>query len=116
MAWWLWPIVIYAAFVGLVGLCFVLGLIWPSPGPYMPDPWQGTPPLFVFGGHDLSIYDSLGLIEAGLEDVDVEDSVYEAFDSIGRVIRLKATGVVGSKGFVDIGKTYVDTGAMADLG
>ena len=66
-------------------------------------------PFLVFDGLDLSIYESLGSIEGELEGVDVEDGVYEAFDSIGRVVRLKATGVKRGKFTVDIGKTHVDT-------
>lgn len=66
-----------------------------------------TPPFFVFEGHDLSIFDSLDSIEGGLEGVDVEDSIFEAFDAIGRVVRLEATGAKRGKFIVDIGETHV---------
>lgn len=68
-----------------------------------------TPPFFVFDGLDLSIYDSLDSIEVDLEGVDVEAGIYEAFDAIGRVVRLKATGVKRGKFIIDIGETHVDT-------
>lgn len=68
-----------------------------------------TPPFLVFEGHDLSIYDSLDWIETDLEGVDVEDGIYEAFDSSGRVIRFKATGVKRGKFTVEIGETHVDS-------
>ena len=75
-----------------------------------------SPPFFVFEGLDLSIYDSLNEIEANLEGVDVEDGVYEAFDSMGRVIDLKATAVERGKFTVDIGKTHVETVAATPTG
>jgi hypothetical protein len=75
-----------------------------------------SPPFFVFEGLDLSIYDSLNEIEANLEGVDVEGGLYEAFDSMGRVIGLKATGVKRGKFTVDIGKTHVETIAATSAG
>ncbi len=68
-----------------------------------------SPPFFVFEGLDLSIYDTLESIEENLEGVDVKDGIYQTFDSIGRVIHLKATGVKQGRFFIDIGKTHVDT-------
>ena len=73
---------------------------------------EGAPPFFVFEeGHDLTIYDSLSQIEVGLEGIDVEDGVYEAYDSKGRAISLTAKGVKKRKLFwnieiVDIGETH----------
>lgn len=68
-----------------------------------------APPFLVFEGLDLSIYDTLDSIEADLEGVDVEDGIYEVFDSIGRAISLKATGVKRDRFTVDIGETHVDS-------
>ena len=52
-----------------------------------------SPPIFVFEGLDLSIYDSIDSMRRGLEGVDVDDGIYEAFDSVGCLLRLSASGV-----------------------
>jgi len=66
----------------------------------------GTPPFFAAEGLlDLTMYDTLESIEAGLEGVDVQDGLYEAYDSIGRVVDLHATKVKREWVFVDIGQT-----------
>lgn len=68
-----------------------------------------SPPLLVFEGGDLSIFRSLAEVESALEGIDVEDGVYEAFDSAGRVVSLKASGVVRGQHVVDIGRTRVES-------
>ena len=39
------------------------------------------PPFLVFDGYDLSIFESMQTLEYKLEAVDVENGVYEVFDS-----------------------------------
>jgi len=68
-----------------------------------------TPPLVVFDGCDLSLYGSFDELERDLEGIDVEDGVYEAFDAIGGVVRLSATGVERGRFRVTIGETHVDS-------
>lgn len=65
-----------------------------------------TPPVLVFEGCDLLIYGSFDELEQDLEGIDVEDGIYEAFDAIGRVVRLSAAGVERGRFCVSIGETH----------
>jgi hypothetical protein len=54
------------------------------------------PPIVVMEGNDLVVYATLALACHQLEAVDVNDGVYEAFDSEGRPLRLLTHGIVVS--------------------
>ncbi len=66
-----------------------------------------TPPLFVFEGHDVSIFDSIDSLQVKLEGIDVEDGVYEDFDAVGRIVHFEASGVKRGRFWVEIGETHV---------
>ncbi len=51
------------------------------------------PPIMVFDGLDLQLYDSLDNALREIEGVDVEDGCYECFDAAGRRVSLGAKGV-----------------------
>lgn len=63
-----------------------------------------APSYFVFEGNDLTIFDSLESLCVGLEGVDVEDGVYEAFCSDGRPLELSAHGVRRGLFVIEIGR------------
>ena len=52
-----------------------------------------VPPIFVFEENDLYICRSLRDVENQLEGPDVQDGVYEAYDSVGHPVLLTAQGV-----------------------
>jgi len=59
-----------------------------------PDPAPGFRfPIFVSEPNDLYAFDSLSDLQLHLEPVDVEDGIYEAYDSEGRRLSLRAMGV-----------------------
>ncbi|ABE43580.1 hypothetical protein [Polaromonas sp. JS666] len=68
---------------------------------------QATFPIFVFDGNDLSLFDSFNSLTTALEGVDVEEGVYTAYDSSGRVVFLQATGVARGRFTVEIGRVIV---------
>ena len=54
-------------------------------------------PIFVFEGNDLSLFGDFNSLVTGLEGIDVEDGVYQAYDSRGRVVGLKAHDGSGTR-------------------
>lgn len=51
------------------------------------------PPLFLFEGHDLSVFDSLGALVGHVEPVDAMREDFRVFDSEGRRVGLRGEGV-----------------------
>ena len=49
------------------------------------------PPIIVDESGDTCVFESLFYAERYLEPIDVEDNVYVAFDSVGRLLRLLPT-------------------------
>lgn len=70
-------------------------------------------PIFVFEGNDLSLFDSFESLVAGLEGIDVEDGVYQAYDSHGKEVGLEARGVSRGRFVVEIGNVVVGRVAEA---
>ncbi|MGC1175935.1 hypothetical protein [Polaromonas sp.] len=64
-------------------------------------------PIFVFEGNDLSLFDDIHTLTTTLEGVDIEDGMYQAYDSRGRVIGLEAHGVKRGVFMVEIGTVVV---------
>jgi hypothetical protein len=64
-------------------------------------------PVFLFEGNDLSLFDDFDSLVMGLEGIDVEDGVYQAYDSRGRAVGLKAHGVKRGSFMVEIGTVVV---------
>ena len=64
-------------------------------------------PVFVFDGNDLSVFGDMRSLCTGLEGVDVEDDVYEAYDAQGHALELKASGVKRGRFGVEIGTVAV---------
>lgn len=50
------------------------------------------PPILVFEGWDLHLYDSVSDAELDLEAIDVEEGIYEAYDSQGRKLQVESEG------------------------
>jgi len=46
------------------------------------------PPITIAEGHDIKIFESIHEMQDYIERVDVEDGAYEAWDALGRRIRL----------------------------
>jgi len=49
------------------------------------------PPIFVYENGDLTIFASVEDAETGLEPIDVENDIYTAYDSEGRLLQLIPT-------------------------
>ena len=64
-------------------------------------------PILVFDGNDLSVFGDVRSVCTGLEGIDVEDGVYQAYDSHGRVVELKACGVKRGRFGVEVGTVAV---------
>lgn len=64
-------------------------------------------PIFVFEGNDLSLFDDFDSLVTGLEGIDVEDGVYQAYDSRGQVVGLKAQGVMRGRFVVEVGTVAI---------
>lgn len=50
------------------------------------------PPILVFEGWDLHLYDSISDAELDLEAIDIEDGIYEIYDSEGRILEATTEG------------------------
>lgn len=70
-------------------------------------------PIFVFEGNDLSLFADFHSLTTALEGIDVDDDVYQAYDSLGRKLALEARGVIRGRFVVDIGTVH--TGAVSQL-
>ena len=60
-----------------------------------------TPPIFVVEGDDVSAFRTIADAERALEEIDVDDGIYLAWDSSGRVLALTTgfqSGFPGSMG------------------
>jgi hypothetical protein len=64
-------------------------------------------PILVFEGNDLSLFDDFDSLTTALEGIDVEDGVYQAYDSRGRAVELKAGGVKRGRFMVEVGTITV---------
>ena len=60
-----------------------------------------TPPIFVADGDDVSAFRTIADAQRALEEIDVDDGIYLAWDSTGRVLALTTgfqSGFPGSMG------------------
>jgi len=53
-----------------------------------------TPPVVIEGDGELTVYSTLGQARSAMESYDVDDGLYQAFDSAGYPLRLSTVGLL----------------------
>lgn len=68
-----------------------------------------TPPIFIAEGHDVMAFRDAAAAELKLEDIDVDDGVYEGWDADGRILQLQTVPAFGHVGARSVRITASDS-------